>query len=73
MDFPDLVDPDGKFVRREDGAILFAFGPYNGTAVEDVARTNPGFLEWMLMKDFSREAKAVVRQALDRAGAPVGV
>src|SRR5262249_5497471 len=66
MDYPDVVDPDGKFVRREDGAIVFTFGPSNGTTVDEVARTNPGFLEWMIARDFSREAKAVARQALER-------
>jgi hypothetical protein len=73
MDYPDIVDPDGKFVRREDGAIVFTFGPENSVTVDDVARTNPGFLEWMLAKDFSREAKTVARQALERARATVAV
>jgi hypothetical protein len=71
MAYPDIVDPDDKFVRREDGAVVFAFGPYNGTAVDEVARTNPGFFEWMLAKDFSREAKAVARQALERSESTV--
>jgi DNA polymerase-3 subunit epsilon len=73
LDYPDIVDPDGKFVRREDGAIVFTFGPHNGEAVDDVARSNPGFLGWMLTKDFSPEAKAVARRALDRVGAMAGV
>jgi DNA polymerase-3 subunit epsilon len=72
MDYPDIVDPDGRFVRREDGAIVFAFGPHNGTAVDEVARANPGFLEWMLSRDFSCEAKAVARQALERGRLAVG-
>jgi hypothetical protein len=46
------VDPDGKFVRREDGVIVFTFSDHNGKAVDEVARTDPGFLEWILRKDF---------------------
>ncbi len=64
MNYPDIVDPDGKFVRREDGSVVFAFSDHQGKTVKEVARTDPGFLEWMLKKDFSREAKAVARAAL---------
>jgi DNA polymerase III subunit epsilon len=63
-DYPKFVVPDRKFVRREDGAIVFAFSDHSGKTVEDAARDDPGSLEWMLRKDFSEEAKAVVRQSL---------
>jgi DNA polymerase-3 subunit epsilon len=65
MDYPDLVDPDSKFVR-ENGVIVFNFSEHLGKSLDDVARTDPGFLEWMLKKDFSDEAKAVVREAWER-------
>ena len=67
MGYPDVVDPDGKFVRREDGAIVFAFSDHAGRSLDEVARSDPGFLEWMLKKDFSDEAKAVAREALAQA------
>jgi len=66
MEYPDIVDPDGKFVRREDGVIVFTFSDHSGKAVDEVARTDPGFLEWMLKKDFTDEAKTVAREALAR-------
>ena len=66
MEYPDIVDPDGKFVRRDDGVVIFAFGPHSDKPLEDVARTDPGFLDWMLKKDFTEEAKLVAREALDR-------
>ena len=66
MEYPDIVDPDGKFVRREDGVIVFTFSDHSGKAVDEVARTDPGFLDWMLKKDFSDEAKTVAREALAR-------
>ena len=66
MEYPDIVDPDGKFVRRDDGVVVFAFGPHNDRTLEDVARMDPGFLEWMLKKDFTEEAKAVARETLER-------
>ena len=66
MEYPDIVDPDGKFVRREDGVIVFAFKPHTDRPVDEVARTDPGFLEWIIKKDFSDEAKTVAREALAR-------
>ncbi len=64
MGYPDIVDPDGKFVRNEDGVIVFAFSDHAGKPVDEVAKTDPGFLDWMLKRDFSDEAKAVARKAL---------
>jgi hypothetical protein len=66
MEYPDVVDPDGKFIRREDGRILINFGQHRGTPVDELAGTKPGFLEWMLKKDFSDEAKAIAIDALKR-------
>jgi len=73
MEYPDIVDPDGKFVRREDGVIVFTFSHHNGKAVDKVARTDPGFLEWMLKKNFTDEAKTVAREALARQRAQQAV
>jgi DNA polymerase-3 subunit epsilon len=73
MGYPDLVDPDGKFIRREDGLIVFTFSDHIGKTVDEVARTDPGFLEWVLRKDFSAEAKAIVRDALERRRAEQAV
>ncbi len=44
MEYPDFVDPEGKFVRREDGVIVFTFSEHSGKSVDEVARTEPGFL-----------------------------
>lgn len=72
MEYPDVVDPDGKFIRRADGATAFAFGKYRDDSVDDVAGIDPGYLEWVLKSEFSPEARAVVRQALDRRAAGGG-
>ncbi len=57
------VDPDKRFFWR-DGEAVFAFGEYRGTTLKEVARTSPGYLEWMLIKDFPNETKKIVREAL---------
>ncbi len=60
------ADPDGKFIRQ-DGRLVFAFGKYRGEALDDIARREPGFLRWMLERDFSQEVKTIVREALRAA------
>ena len=66
MDYPETVDPDGKFVRREDRRVVFAFGKYSGELVDEVARTDPPYLEWIIKSEFTNEAKSVARVALTR-------
>lgn len=49
-----LVDRDGKFRRRDDGRIVFAFGKNR----DELASSDPGYLEWMIGADFSPETKS---------------
>jgi DNA polymerase-3 subunit epsilon len=73
MEYPELLDPEGKFERRADGAIVFQFSNHRGRSVDEVARTDPGFLEWVVKKAFSDEATAIAREALDRRRAEQGI
>lgn len=65
---PVAVDPDGTFTRRE-GSIVFARTKYRGQALDDVARRDPDYLDWMLRTDFGPDVKKVVREALTQARA----
>ena len=60
---PSWIDPDGKFRWSGSDAVI-AFGPQKGRTLQDVAAAEPGFLEWMLKKDFSPETMQIVRDAL---------
>jgi DNA polymerase III subunit epsilon len=66
---PVTVDPDGTFTRRE-GSIVFARTKYRGQPLDDVARRDPDYLNWILRSDFGPEVKRVVREALALASAP---
>jgi DNA polymerase-3 subunit epsilon len=61
------VDVAGRF-RRTDAGVAFAFGKYAGRTLDDVAASDPGYLEWMLCKPFLDDVHALVRSALARAG-----
>lgn len=50
--------PNGKSYRRE----VFNFGQHRGEAVADVVRNDPGFISWMLSRDFTYDTKNVVNR-----------
>ena len=56
----DEVDRFGKFRWTEDGVIVFAFGKNEGMT----AATQPGYLRWMLERDFPEETKEWTRRIL---------
>lgn len=58
------VDLQGKFVRNEEGEIVCTIGAQRGVPLAKLAKTDPGFLRWILSKDFAPDTKALVRKAL---------
>jgi DNA polymerase-3 subunit epsilon len=58
-----FVDSDRKFEWRNKEA-TFTFGKYKGRSLKEVAKEDPGFLEWMKTRDFSDEVKQIVEKAL---------
>ena len=59
----NYVDDEGKFVWVE-GEATFSFGPHEGRLLKDIASENPGFLEWMLHRDFPPDVQDIVANAL---------
>lgn len=57
------VDGTQKFYWLR-GKAYFAFSKYRDRALEEIAREDPDFLEWMLNADFSKQNKSIVEKAL---------
>lgn len=57
-----FVDPDKRFLWR-DAQAVFAFGEHRGRPLAEVAKSSPGYLDWILSKDFPAETKRIVRDA----------
>lgn len=57
-----FVDPDKRFLWR-DGEAVFNFSEHRGKTLAEVAVKNPGFLDWMVSRDFPAPAKQIVRDA----------
>lgn len=60
---PTRVDPQGKFIWV-DGEATFSFSKHQGKSLREVAQADPGFLNWMLGKDFTPAVRRIVRRAL---------
>lgn len=54
----EFKSPNGTTYRRE----VFNFGQHRGEAVADVVRNDPGFISWMLSRDFTYDTKNVVNR-----------
>ncbi len=60
----EFYDADRKF-RWWNGELYMMFGKYaKKESLREIARKDPGYLEWMLGKDFSEDIKTLVEGAL---------
>jgi len=58
------VTLDGKLGRNYEGEIVIAFGKFRGYTLNELAKMQRGFLNWILDKNFSLETKGYVTRAL---------
>ena len=59
----ETLDADGK-IRWSGNEAVLNFGQKSGLSLRELAEAEPGYLKWMLKKDFSTEVKAIVKDAL---------
>jgi DNA polymerase-3 subunit epsilon len=61
---PSWADREGR-LRWVGTEITINFGKRKGEALRALARTDPGFLKWILRSDFPSDAKEIVRLVLN--------
>ena len=71
----DLLHEECKFNKHQidfagkcawiDGEPCLTFGKNSGKSLQDVVATDPGFLRWVLTKDFMVDFKRIVEDALN--------
>jgi DNA polymerase-3 subunit epsilon len=61
---PDFFDADRRF-RWWNGELYMMFGKYaKKESLREIVKKDPGYLSWMLSKDFSDDIKVLVENAL---------
>ena len=64
---PKALDMSGMFGKCDEGTVVFIMGKYKGRSLDDIARTKPDYLNWMLGADYFDDTKELAAQALRRA------
>lgn len=60
---PGWADSTGK-LKWVDGELTINFGSKQGAKVRDLARMEPGYLRWMMEKNFPRDTTELIANAL---------
>ncbi len=60
----EALDPANR-LKWNGSEVVLCFGEYSGYSLRDMAVDHPKYLEWILRKQFPREVKEIVRNALD--------
>ena len=58
---------DVEFLIKNENVWKFGRGKYKGTRLATIAKSNPGYLRWILDNDFPPKVRTLVQNALDRA------
>lgn len=58
------IDADGRFVWVEGEAVCNFSKDHKGRRLKDIVAESPGFLAWIIDKDFSPEVKEIASKAL---------
>ena len=64
---PEWFDRSGKLIWQ-DGELCLNFGKHKEHVLSEVVEADPGYIEWMLRKDFAAEVKDAIKRT--RAGSP---
>ncbi len=64
---PRALDMSGMFARADEGQVVFIMGKYKGRTLDDIARSKPDYLQWMIGADYFDDTKSIVSDALRRA------
>jgi len=60
----NYIDAEGKFVWVEGEAVYNFSKDHKGRRLRDIASTDPGFLSWIIGKDFTPGVKKKAAKAL---------
>lgn len=60
---PSWADQFGR-LKNENGRVVINFGKFQGKAIEDLAKSEPQFLQWLLRGDFPQDTKELVRDIM---------
>ena len=64
---PALLDREGRF-KMVEGHATVNFGKKKGQRLEDIAKSDPSFLRWIIKNDFASDTKKIAAEVLKSCG-----
>lgn len=61
---PDFIDIEGKFKFNDNDQPVINFGKHRGMVLQHMAEAEPGYLKYILEKDFPKDVQNIARDAL---------
>ena len=61
---PSWIDNEGKLAWLNGNAVI-NFGKHKGKTLEEMYKTNPDYLRWIINSDFSSNVKDIVKKAME--------
>jgi len=61
---PSWVDDEGKLAWYNGEMVINFSKDHKGKTLKAMVQENPGFLDWMMQKDFSPEVKTIISEAI---------
>jgi DNA polymerase III subunit epsilon len=64
--FPGRMDYSSKFLKNEDGVVIFNFGKYQNQSVVDVIQSNPTYYDWFMKAEFTIDSKKTLERIMEK-------
>ncbi len=64
--FPGQMDYSSRFLRNDDGIVIFNFGKYQNQSVIDVIESNPSYYDWFMKAEFTLDSKKTLEKIMEK-------
>ena len=64
--FPGQMDYSSRFLRNDDGIVIFNFGKYQNQSVIDVIESNPSYYDWFMKAEFTIDSKKTLERVMEK-------
>jgi DNA polymerase III subunit epsilon len=64
--FLGQMDYSSRFLKNEDGVVIFNFGKYQNQSVIDVIQSNPSYYDWFMKAEFTVDSKKTLERVMEK-------
>jgi DNA polymerase-3 subunit epsilon len=64
--FEGQMDYSSRFLKNEEGIVIFNFGKYQNQSVIDVIQSNPSYYDWFMKAEFTVDSKKTLERIMEK-------